>query len=151
MTWFFMSRWHHRWSWWRHTDSTTAGKGLRRIGLAFVKDIVDMHGGQVQANSIIGEGSEFIVTLRTGFDHLPTTMLKNDNSGIEFKVLPSSVGQTVAHRIVNRTTRWNFEEISWNIWWKISNCIKNFWSVFLLRQSRTKTESVVAQPQQNNP
>lgn len=38
----------------------SAGAGL---GLALVKEIIDMHGGRVFVRSVLGEGSEFIVTL----------------------------------------------------------------------------------------
>ena len=37
------------------------------IGLTLVKSLVEMHGGSIHVNSVLGEGSEFIVTLP---DHL---------------------------------------------------------------------------------
>lgn len=33
------------------------------IGLSLVKSLVEMHGGSIKVNSIVGEGSEFIITL----------------------------------------------------------------------------------------
>ncbi len=37
------------------------------IGLTLVKSLVEMHGGSIHVNSVLGEGSEFIITLP---DHL---------------------------------------------------------------------------------
>ena len=41
------------------------------IGLALVKELTELHGGEVTATSTLGEGSEFIVTLPFGSAHLP--------------------------------------------------------------------------------
>ena len=41
-------------------DSAEAGAGL---GLAMVREITEMHGGQVRAESTPGEGSTFTVTI----------------------------------------------------------------------------------------
>jgi CheY-like chemotaxis protein len=41
------------------------------IGLALVKELTELHGGDVIAASTLGEGSEFIVTLPFGSVHLP--------------------------------------------------------------------------------
>ncbi|GAB4462293.1 MAG: hypothetical protein OHK0037_12980 [Elainellaceae cyanobacterium] len=45
------------------------GSGL---GLALVKELVEMHGGQVTVESVYGEGTCFIVWLQTGLTHLPS-------------------------------------------------------------------------------
>ncbi|TFZ06350.1 response regulator [Ramlibacter henchirensis] len=42
------------------------------IGLALVAELVRMHGGTVQVESRLGEGSVFTVDLRAGFEHLPS-------------------------------------------------------------------------------
>ena len=57
-----------------HGRSQYSGTGM---GLAICKRIVERHGGKIKVNSVIGEGSTFIVTLPTkqvaddlGHDHL---------------------------------------------------------------------------------
>ncbi|MFL5859828.1 MAG: ATP-binding protein [Solirubrobacteraceae bacterium] len=41
------------------------------IGLALVKELAELHGGEVAATSTLGEGSEFTVTVPFGCAHLP--------------------------------------------------------------------------------
>jgi signal transduction histidine kinase len=41
------------------------------IGLALVQELVRLHGGSVEATSVPGEGSTFVVTIPLGRDHLP--------------------------------------------------------------------------------
>lgn len=45
------------------------------IGLAFVSELVKLHGGRVDVESVLGEGSTFIVTLPKGKEHLPPDQL----------------------------------------------------------------------------
>ncbi len=45
------------------------GSGL---GLALVKELVELHGGQVTVNSVYGEGTTFTISLLAGSEHLPT-------------------------------------------------------------------------------
>lgn len=42
------------------------------IGLAIAKNIVELHKGELHATSKVGEGSDFVMTLRMGRDHLMT-------------------------------------------------------------------------------
>ncbi|NMG57299.1 response regulator [Geitlerinema sp. P-1104] len=49
-------------------DRTYEGSGL---GLALVKELVELHGGQVQVESQVGQGSCFTVQFPLGTDHLP--------------------------------------------------------------------------------
>ena len=41
------------------------------IGLALVRDLVTLHGGEISVTSQVGEGTTFTVSLATGFAHLP--------------------------------------------------------------------------------
>jgi signal transduction histidine kinase len=45
------------------------------IGLALVNDLVELHGGAVRAESTVGVGTTFVVTLRKGTRHLPSESL----------------------------------------------------------------------------
>ncbi|MBW4601359.1 MAG: response regulator [Calothrix sp. FI2-JRJ7] len=44
------------------------GSGL---GLALVKELVELHGGEVTVNSVYGEGTTFTISLLAGTEHLP--------------------------------------------------------------------------------
>ncbi|MEO1521168.1 MAG: response regulator [Cyanobacteria bacterium J06633_2] len=50
------------------TNRSYEGSGL---GLALVKELVDMHGGDVSVDSIYGEGTTFTITLQQDAHHLP--------------------------------------------------------------------------------
>jgi hypothetical protein len=45
------------------------------IGLALVQELVKLHGGSVRAESVLGKGTTFIVTVPLGSDHLPRESL----------------------------------------------------------------------------
>ncbi|WP_016951520.1 response regulator [Anabaena sp. PCC 7108] len=47
---------------------TYEGSGL---GLSLVKELVELHGGEVQVQSVYGQGTQFTLRLLTGADHLP--------------------------------------------------------------------------------
>jgi len=49
-------------------DRSYEGSGL---GLALVKELVELHKGQISVESVYGEGSTFTVWLQTGTTHLP--------------------------------------------------------------------------------
>jgi signal transduction histidine kinase len=44
-------------------NSVTRKKGGAGLGLAISKRIIEMHGGQIRLESIVGKGSTFFVTL----------------------------------------------------------------------------------------
>lgn len=46
------------------------------IGLAFVQELVKLHGGHVRVESTIGEGSTFTVTIPRGSAHLPAERIQ---------------------------------------------------------------------------
>jgi len=52
---------------------TQEGSG---IGLALVQELVRLHGGQVQVESIEGQGTTFTVTIPTGMAHLPSDRIQ---------------------------------------------------------------------------
>ena len=46
------------------------------IGLALVQELVKLHGGQVRVESLVGQGSTFIVTIPRGTAHLPAERIQ---------------------------------------------------------------------------
>ena len=50
------------------------------IGLALVHDLVGLHGGSIRADSKVGEGSVFTVSIPTGKDHLPPDRINADST-----------------------------------------------------------------------
>jgi len=59
------------------------------IGLALVKELVKLHGGEVSVSSTPGEGSAFRVTLPLGSAHLPA-----ERVGVRSEAGPTTVGAT---------------------------------------------------------
>lgn len=66
-----------------YRTSGTKGRSFEGtgIGLAFVKELVAMHGGRIEAESTLGLGSTFIVTLPLGSDHLPPEKIVRASPG----------------------------------------------------------------------
>ena len=57
------------------------------IGLALVSELVKLHGGTVEASSVLGKGTVFSVTLPLGSSHLPA-----DRLGIEVRSPSTALG-----------------------------------------------------------
>jgi signal transduction histidine kinase/ligand-binding sensor domain-containing protein len=53
------------------------------IGLSLVKELIELHGGVIRVESEIGEGTEFIVTLPRGTQHLKSFELMDDADGAD--------------------------------------------------------------------
>lgn len=56
------------------------GSGL---GLALVKELVELHGGRVTVCSTYGQGTTFSICLQTGRDHLPAAQVRETPAEIE--------------------------------------------------------------------
>jgi signal transduction histidine kinase/DNA-binding response OmpR family regulator len=52
------------------------------IGLALVNDLVRLNGGAITANSTVGQGTAFTVTLPKGFGHLPAESVNQSNQPV---------------------------------------------------------------------
>ncbi|NJR63548.1 MAG: response regulator, partial [Cyanobacteria bacterium CRU_2_1] len=46
------------------------------IGLSLVQELVRLHGGTIQVSSVVDQGTSFIVSIPTGFAHLPSERLR---------------------------------------------------------------------------
>ena len=71
------------------------GSGL---GLALVKELVELHGGQVSVESVYGEGTIFTIWLQTGTAHLPmertlevAAELRSHRAGVELADLETEL------------------------------------------------------------
>jgi PAS domain S-box-containing protein len=73
------------------------------IGLALVQELVKLHGGSIAAQSKVGQGTTFTVTVPLGADHLPSEQVGKDRS------LASSGAGASAY--VEEALRWLPEEL----------------------------------------
>jgi PAS domain S-box-containing protein len=66
------------------------------IGLAMVKELVRLHGGNIQVNSKVGQGSVFTVTFPSGKQHLPSDkIVENSSESINRKQLESYLQEAI--------------------------------------------------------
>jgi PAS domain S-box-containing protein len=68
------------------------------IGLAFVHELVNMHGGKITVQSRIGKGTSFIVSIPYGSKHLPQDRILNDEG--------SAITGTVREAFVQEALSW---------------------------------------------
>lgn len=68
------------------------------IGLSLVRDLVELHGGRVSVESVVGVGTAFRVEIPKGFAHLPAQSVFHD------EVDPSLSHDSIAHALEVR--RW---------------------------------------------
>jgi len=77
------------------TGRTHEGTG---IGLALVRELVELHGGGVAVDSVVGRGSTFRVTIPKGFAHLPVDAVSHTAAD------PRIARDAIAHAA--ETARW---------------------------------------------
>lgn len=65
------------------TGRTYEGTG---IGLSLVKELVQMHGGQISVKSKAGEGTEFVVSIPAGKHHLPLANVVDKETGFDASI-----------------------------------------------------------------
>jgi PAS domain S-box-containing protein len=53
------------------------------IGLALVQELVKLHGGTIRAESVVGEGTTFVVTIPRGKDHLPADRISGPRTIVQ--------------------------------------------------------------------
>ncbi len=68
------------------------------IGLALVHELVKLHGGNIRVQTELGKGSSFIVTVPTGFAHLPAEHLGRTRKSVSTA--------TRTEMFVNESLRW---------------------------------------------
>ncbi|MBD6616134.1 PAS domain S-box protein [Komarekiella sp. 'clone 1'] len=72
------------------------------IGLSLVQELVKLHGGNIQVNSIVDQGTRFTVSLPTGFAHLPSDALRTRSTE---RIVPYSTAIGAAP-YVEEALRW---------------------------------------------
>ncbi len=85
----------------RRVESAGRKQGGAGIGLALVKELVELHGGSVRVKSKSGEGATFTVRLQLGNEHLRDAMMDSPShppsSPQSESLRPASVQQALVH------------------------------------------------------
>jgi PAS domain S-box-containing protein len=68
------------------------------IGLSLVRELVTLHGGSINVESHVGQGSTFRVTIPFGATHLPASQVAQDGDRL--------TGASGAHAFVEEAQRW---------------------------------------------
>jgi signal transduction histidine kinase/ligand-binding sensor domain-containing protein/DNA-binding response OmpR family regulator len=81
----------------RSSERSEPGTG---IGLALVRELVELHGGSVEVQSEPGAGSRFTVTLRSGRDHLRPDQVVQEGSDTQWipAIAPPGTGKSDPNR-----------------------------------------------------
>lgn len=84
------------------------GSGL---GLALVKELVELHGGKVSVESVYGAGTTFTISLNLGCDHLPSNQildtpaeLQSSRASVELSDIEADLQDTAASFDTENTT-----------------------------------------------
>ncbi len=75
----------------RVNESSTLAQPGTGIGLALAKELVDLHGGKLSAESEVGFGSTFTLTLRLGRAHLTPQQIVEDDAVEPWMPHPAAV------------------------------------------------------------
>jgi signal transduction histidine kinase len=73
------------------------------IGLALVRELVNLHGGTVSIESLEGKGSTFILTIKTGTTHLPPDRLGKSRALASTATQASAYVDEALHWLPNAT------------------------------------------------
>ncbi|WP_407892554.1 response regulator [Scytonema sp. NUACC26] len=65
------------------------------IGLSLVRELVHLHGGTIEARSVVHEGTSFIVSIPTGCAHLPQERIKAASTSASTAIGTASYVETV--------------------------------------------------------
>jgi PAS domain S-box-containing protein len=69
------------------------------IGLAFVQQLVDQHGGSVRAQSQVGQGTTFTVSIPLGAEHLPADQIEDAGPAVD--------RSQASHSLIAEAVRWS--------------------------------------------